>query len=1210
MGDVTLTVKARAQQAIKEFKKLGDQIDEVAEGSGDIATKLGAAFAVAAGGLTLAVRESAKFNDQLASVRTLLDDDAFSDVGKNLNQGFADLRKDALQVLKTIPIESDKATKSLFDLVSAGVPASQATAALATSGKLAVAGLTDVSTATDGITSALNAYGLSAEKADTVAAKFFAAQKGGKTTIAELSAGFGKVGATAAALNVSFEEVLASVSAVTTAGVATSEAYTGLKAVFAGVAKPTADAAKEAERLGIQFNAAALQTQGLDGFLASLRENQDFTKDSALQLFGSVEAVNTIFALTGNQAAKYDDILKQVSDDTRALNVFNKAYATQSQTLSKRTALLTSKFGALVKEIGNRLEPLFSSVVDLANGILDAWDGLDESTKDLAVQFAVIGTAALGIGTAFFAAVAAAGGLVTFITATVLPGLASLATFFTATLAPAIGTALVALKGLLLFLVANPIGLAITGLVTATVALATAWETNFLGIQEISAGVFAAIGSIIRNFVDTSVALLKAQNQVFIGLFTFDLDRISAGFDAVKAAIAKSVDDTTAAFTKGRLERERQLDIEAAAANKKRDADADAEKAFLAGKLDAFKDTEEKKTTAQLREEAKRTTAQAAAGKKASEDRKKREKEAEKLRKEAEKAAQEDRKAALDLALAREQRIEEAELQRIRRTQLAQAGSLEEIDEAVEAADEVADQLFQKRIDAIETQKGKTLEAAELIKDAELELEQVRQDNAEAALKRQDELEDKEEKRLEKLGKAQERAARKAARELEETINQTINITLGGLDGIFGGGFLNQIGGFVSSVGGAPEAFLEAAQSLGDILDELPGVLIAVLEELPKIGLSLAQSITKNIPLIFKSLAKALPIIAQVLFEEIIPALIEVLPGAFEEILAVIPTILETILKALPSIITSILEVIPDIFKSIVDAIPAIIEVFAENIGPIIVALVEGIAGAAGEIIVALVDSLLLEGGLERIVVALIKAMPQIALALVEGIVRGIGKFLEAFGINFGEIFSSGFSIATPDILGSLKGIFSDIFGDLGDEFFRAVFGPLEGILAPFMDGFDGFSDVVDAFIGALQPLIDAVDALASVGDSLTGGGGGIGGAIGDAVGSVGSALGFARGTESVPAPLYAARGMFVSRGSDVVPSMLSVGERVLSQPDNAELVGILRRLESREGGAGGEAQIRLVFSDSRLGELIDDVIVERSSTGVGAISVAVGAEE
>ena len=373
--DYKIKVTADTTQAQKSIKSLDGQVDKTSGSIAGMRTSLASlasptriaavGFAALAAGVTVSVKAFAEFEDEMLGVKTLLDAGSFG--AKGLERGFAEMKGEVLALNKTVPSTLSSINKALFDTVSAGVAAGDAVKFVGVSARLAVAGLTDVAIATDGMTSAMNAYGFEAGEADLVASKFFAAQKKGKTTIAELSNGFGVVGSSAAAMGVEFNDLLSAVSAVTLAGVKTSSAYAGLKAVLSNVAKPTVEAAIEAKRLGIEFNAASLRAKGLNKFMKDLATNNKFTKDSITRLFGSVEAQNIAFALTAEGAAKYSDILKDVSDDTKTASDLTSAHATQIASTKNQTKLLTKEFDTLSIKIGERLAPALNEVLGAIN---------------------------------------------------------------------------------------------------------------------------------------------------------------------------------------------------------------------------------------------------------------------------------------------------------------------------------------------------------------------------------------------------------------------------------------------------------------------------------------------------------------------------------------------------------------------------------------------------------------------------------------------------------------------------------------------------------------------------------------------------------------------------------------------------------------------------------------------------------------------------
>ena len=93
------------------------------------------------------------------------------------------------------------------------------------------------------------------------------AQNFGKTSFGEMAQSMGNVIPIAAQLNVSTQELFGSIAVLTKNGIRTSEAITGLKAAYSNILKPSSEAAKLAQSLGLEFNAAHLKSVGWVKFL-------------------------------------------------------------------------------------------------------------------------------------------------------------------------------------------------------------------------------------------------------------------------------------------------------------------------------------------------------------------------------------------------------------------------------------------------------------------------------------------------------------------------------------------------------------------------------------------------------------------------------------------------------------------------------------------------------------------------------------------------------------------------------------------------------------------------------------------------------------------------------------------------------------------------------------------------------------------------------
>jgi TP901 family phage tail tape measure protein len=288
-----------------------------------------AALGIAIG---VAVRDFAKFETAMVNVGNLVN---------ATNKEVAELSKEVLDISGRLPQSAQQLSEALFDVVSAGVALQDSTKFLETSARLAISGVTTTAIAVDGLTSAANAYGIAFDKAGEISDKFFAAQKAGKTTIAELSSNIGKVAPIAAATGVSLDELLGTISTMTLQGIKTAEATTQIKAALTALVKPGTDAKKLAEDLGLEFNTQALEAKGLSGFLKDVMEKTDGNTEAMGKLFGSSEALNVMLALSKDGFETLDKIS---GDVTNSLGETDTAMEKMSNTFSFQFGIMVNNF--------------------------------------------------------------------------------------------------------------------------------------------------------------------------------------------------------------------------------------------------------------------------------------------------------------------------------------------------------------------------------------------------------------------------------------------------------------------------------------------------------------------------------------------------------------------------------------------------------------------------------------------------------------------------------------------------------------------------------------------------------------------------------------------------------------------------------------------------------------------------------------------------
>lgn len=207
---------------------------------------------------------------------------------------------DGLRVKLGNQVTTTELLNAGYDTLSSGFSKTADTVSiLEAATKGATGGFSDIATVNDALTSTLNAYGLGADKAAKVTDSFIATQNAGKIVLDQYAKQIGRVAPLAAQTGVSLDELNGFIATATIKGVQSEAAFTGIGAALTAVLKPTDDASRFADQLGIQFNLAALKSKGLAGILAELKEKGKDTPDVLQRLFGSVEAVRAIAPSTG-----------------------------------------------------------------------------------------------------------------------------------------------------------------------------------------------------------------------------------------------------------------------------------------------------------------------------------------------------------------------------------------------------------------------------------------------------------------------------------------------------------------------------------------------------------------------------------------------------------------------------------------------------------------------------------------------------------------------------------------------------------------------------------------------------------------------------------------------------------------------------------------------------------------------------------------------
>ena len=318
------------------------------------------------------------------------------------------LKRDLIELSTQLPLSLPALMEASYQGLSAGVSYADLMGVVTAAGRAAVGGFTDIETAMDGITTVLNAYGLSAGEAYKVTDDLITTQNEGKTTVGELATALGAVVPLAASLGISFPEVAAAIATVTMQGQSTSEAITGIKAAIQQVLNPSSEMQTAANALGLSLGETALKSQGLVGWLGDMRDKIAASNGTitATDLFkGSTEALNGVSALLSGNMETLNGKLATYQENTGAAytaselmvgstnsqwqilsNNFNPAMAGLGELLALAVNPAMGRFSELIQGLntaaGNEEKSVFGRIWDGMKVIGDFMDPMSGYLKN------------------------------------------------------------------------------------------------------------------------------------------------------------------------------------------------------------------------------------------------------------------------------------------------------------------------------------------------------------------------------------------------------------------------------------------------------------------------------------------------------------------------------------------------------------------------------------------------------------------------------------------------------------------------------------------------------------------------------------------------------------------------------------------------------------------------------------------------------------
>jgi len=354
--EVLIKTVERAKKPFEQLRSQAEQIQDIGQRmmlKGTANVMIGLVPTVSA----------AEFEKGLAEVATLTDM-SIAELKEKYGKQILDLSQELGQAPELV-------IRAMYQAISAGIDPKDVIEFMRKSGKAAIAGVSDIFTATDLATSIKNAFNVPMEEMGKVYDVIFKTVQKGKTTFGEIAHSFQQVGAAAASAGISFEHVQTAVAQMTLGGVTTERAYTSLKYAIDALVAPSEKAKKIFKQLGIEINAETVRQKDLLGIMAELQTamaglSEKEQAEIIANIFGSQEAQMFVKDFMTN-TEKYKEMLKEIANASGATE---EAYKKMESTTAHEFEKMKQAFNSIKIALGASILPAINMLLNVFKTVL------------------------------------------------------------------------------------------------------------------------------------------------------------------------------------------------------------------------------------------------------------------------------------------------------------------------------------------------------------------------------------------------------------------------------------------------------------------------------------------------------------------------------------------------------------------------------------------------------------------------------------------------------------------------------------------------------------------------------------------------------------------------------------------------------------------------------------------------------------------------
>lgn len=559
-----------------EFEAIGSKMQSVGDSLksvGDTLTqKVTMPIAAIAGA---SVKVAADFESSMSQVAATMGFtvDQLNDKSSEASKTMEQLSEFAQEMGKTTAFSASEAADALNYMALAGYDAETSMEMLPTVLNLAAAGGIELASASDMVTDAQSALGLTLDETATMVDQMAAAASNGNTSVAQLGEAMLQIGATAANMTGGTQELSTALTVLADNGIKGAEGGTKLRNIILSLQDAAKDGAVDFGNFSVSVYDSEGNLRGVTDIMQDLQSNLEGmnqeSKDAIISGVFNKQDLAAANAMLQTSSERYDELAKSIGDSAGAAQQMADV---QLDNFQGQLTLLKSALEGVGIDIGTIIMPYLQKFVEKIQSLVDWFSNLDAKSQDLIVKAGLI-VAAIGpilsiagsiVGT--IGKISSSIGTIVKIIPTVISVVSTIGTVITGTLIPAIAGVVTAILPFL------PLIAAVAAAIAAVILVITHWAeitdfikekwailTEFLAtateqIQTFFVEHFGIIGQlfatkieIIKTVITTAVnvikILLQTTGQIIKALIDGDWSKIGQIIKTAWESIKKAIND-------------------------------------------------------------------------------------------------------------------------------------------------------------------------------------------------------------------------------------------------------------------------------------------------------------------------------------------------------------------------------------------------------------------------------------------------------------------------------------------------------------------------------------------------------------------------------------------------------------------------------------------------------------------------------------------